>query len=210
MINLGDMLPVKAFIFDFGGVLYRNPEMDWMRRWQKRLGLQDDAMMNAFLDSPEENPYMIDVMSGKTSEDELYRIAAERYHISPMIMRYIRRKAFSKKRENAELVRFMAELRPRFKTAILSNASDGARKLFTRTFGLDQHVDTIVISAEEGMAKPDERIYWLVLDRLGVRPEEAVFVDDRRVNVEAAQRLGMHAVQFCDPQQALAELKAYL
>ena len=204
------MLTVQAFIFDFGGVLYRNPEMHWMRRWQARLGLQNDAMVNAFLDSPEENPYMVDVMLGKTSEDELYRIAAERYHVSPMIMRYIRSKAFSKKRANTEVVRFMAELRPRFKTAILSNASDGARKLFTRTFGLDQHADTIIISAEEGMAKPDERIYRLALDRLGVRPEEAVFVDDRRVNVEAAQRLGLHAVQFCDTQQALADLRAYL
>ena len=110
----------------------------------------------------------------------------------------------------AEMVRFMAELRPRFKTAILSNASDGARKAFTEIFGLDQCVDTIIISAEEGLIKPDERIYRLALDRLGVRPEEAVFVDDRLVNVEAAQRLGLHAVQFCETQQALAELKAYL
>jgi epoxide hydrolase-like predicted phosphatase len=204
------MLPVKAFIFDFGGVLYRNPDMYWMRRWQKRLGLQDDAMVNAFLVAPEENPYMIDVMSGKTSEDELYHIAAERYHVSLPIIRYIRRKAFSKKRENSEMVRFMSDLRPRFKTAILSNASDGARKVFTETFGLHECVDTMIISAEEGMIKPDERIYWLALDRLGVRPEETVFLDDRRVNVEAAQRLGMHAVQFCDSQQALAELKAYL
>ncbi len=204
------MSTIKAFIFDFGGVLYRNPDKRWMRKWQAFLGLMDDPLTNSLLAEPEESPYMIDVMLGKTSEDEVWTLAAEKYHVSPAIAKRIRRSVLSKKRGNYEMAQFITGLRPHFKTAVLSNASSNARKLFSEVMELDQLVDMIIISAEEGMIKPDERIYHLALARLGVRPEEVVFLDDRLVNVEAARRVGMQAIQFKNTIQALAGLQAYL
>jgi HAD superfamily hydrolase (TIGR01509 family) len=57
-------------------------------------------------------------------------------------------------------------------------------------------VDDILISAEVGLAKPDPRIYRLAAERLGVRPDEAVFVDDFAANVEGARAVGMRAIHF--------------
>ena len=68
--------------------------------------------------------------------------------------------------------------------------------MFTSIFGFDRLVDEMIISAEEGIAKPDERIYRIALEKMGVEPEEAVFLDDLSANVEAARQLGMKAVQF--------------
>ena len=82
--------------------------------------------------------------------------------------------------------------------------------MFTSIFGFDHLVDEIIISAEEGIAKPDERIYQIALDKMGVEPEEAVFLDDLSANVEAARQLGMKAVQFLDTSQALSEIRALL
>jgi epoxide hydrolase-like predicted phosphatase len=71
-------------------------------------------------------------------------------------------------------------------------------------------VDTVIISAEEGLAKPDERIFHLALERLGVVAQEALFIDDLAVNVEAARRVGIKSVHFQKTDQAVEEIKAIL
>ncbi len=68
--------------------------------------------------------------------------------------------------------------------------------------------DLVVESSIEGVRKPDPRIYELTCERLGVRPEEAVFLDDLGVNLKPAKRLGMHTIKVVGEEQALAELGA--
>jgi 2-haloacid dehalogenase len=54
----------------------------------------------------------------------------------------------------------------------------------------------IVVSGEVKLLKPDPAIYYLALDRFGLRPEQALFVDDRRINVDGAEAVGMHGHLF--------------
>jgi len=56
----------------------------------------------------------------------------------------------------------------------------------------------IVVSGEEKLLKPDPAIYYLALDRFELKPAEALFIDDRLINVEGAQAVGMHAHLFTD------------
>ena len=94
--------------------------------------------------------------------------------------------------------------------ATLSNSWSDGRRECTRRLGLDGLVDLMVFSAEEGVAKPDPEIYRRTLDRLGVSPAEAVFIDDRPENVAAAQSLGIHALYSADPDHLLREAPAFL
>ncbi len=73
-------------------------------------------------------------------------------------------------------------------------------------YGVLDHFDSVTISAEEGVMKPDPRIFEIALARAGVLPEEAVFVDDFAANVEGARRVGLRAIHFRSTAQALAEL----
>jgi len=66
----------------------------------------------------------------------------------------------------------------------------------------------IVVSGEVKMLKPDPAIYWLALDRFGLRPADALFVDDREINVEAARAVGMSAHLFTDAAGLRARLEA--
>jgi 2-haloacid dehalogenase len=66
----------------------------------------------------------------------------------------------------------------------------------------------IVVSGEVKMLKPDPAIYWLALDRFGLRPADALFVDDREINVEAARAVGMKAHLFTDAAGLRARLEA--
>jgi putative hydrolase of the HAD superfamily len=80
--------------------------------------------------------------------------------------------------------------------------------LFSRSAGSAAPVgalfDVIVISAEEGVRKPDARIFERTLARLGVAPDEAVFVDDFPVNVAGARAAGLHALQFTGTPETIA------
>lgn len=64
----------------------------------------------------------------------------------------------------------------------------------------------IVVSGTEKLVKPDPAIYHLALNRFGLKPDEALFVDDRQDNVDAAAAVGMHGVLFTDTATLRAEL----
>lgn len=66
----------------------------------------------------------------------------------------------------------------------------------------------IVVSGEEKLLKPDPALYYRALDRFGVKPREALFVDDRQVNVDGAAAVGMRAHLFTGAGDLRRRLKA--
>jgi 2-haloacid dehalogenase len=64
----------------------------------------------------------------------------------------------------------------------------------------------IVVSGEEGVIKPDPRIFRILLDRYAIMPAQAVFIDDNAANAAAATALGMHGIRFRSPRQLRDEL----
>ena len=81
-------------------------------------------------------------------------------------------------------------------TAILSNMGDSVLASVEHEFAWIKGFDVLVWSYQLHMAKPDPAIYLHTLQKLGTRPDEALFIDDKRVNVDAAIALGMKAVEF--------------
>jgi putative hydrolase of the HAD superfamily len=113
-------------------------------------------------------------------------------------------------RPNTELITYFKGLRPRYQTALLSNSFVGARREEEARFGFAAITDLIVYSHEEGMSKPDSRIYERTWRRLSVEPHEMIFLDDAEPNVLAARECGVHAVFFHNTAQAIAEIEACL
>ena len=68
--------------------------------------------------------------------------------------------------------------------------------------------DLIVYSHEEDLQKPDPRIFLLACERLGIQPDEMIFLDDVQEAVDAARSLGIHGFQFRDTAQAIADIEA--
>ncbi|NWR67721.1 ACD10 dehydrogenase, partial [Bucorvus abyssinicus] len=73
-----------------------------------------------------------------------------------------------------------------------------------------EHFDVMVESYREGMHKPDPGIYKLCLERLGVQPQESIFLDNSSQNLEAAAQLGIKTVKVSNPETALKELETHL
>ena len=68
--------------------------------------------------------------------------------------------------------------------------------------------DAVLESRTLGVRKPETRFYELACEAVGVRPEEAVFLDDLGINLKPARTMGMHTIRVADPAEALAELSA--
>lgn len=203
-------MTIKTIIFDFGAVLYQTPDLKWLKRWKKVFGLQDDAEISEILANPNESELMDKICLGHVSEDAIWQLVAEKWHINDGLMDKFRRNVSSKRMLNKPMVSLLTELHQRYQTGILSNAGDQTRSLMVDILGLDKVVEEIIISAEEGVIKPDPAIFHIALERLNAVAETSLFLDDYLPNVEAAQELGMTAVQFIDNQQAASEIQALL
>lgn len=186
------MSEIKALIFDFGGVLVRTEDWSARRRWEARLGIGPDELYRLVFNSEAARRASL----GQVPAEAVWQHVAESLKLEAAQLEACRRDFWAGDRLDEVLVALIRRLRPRYKTAILSNAWSDARENFTRMFGLDQVMDDIIVSAEEGLAKPDPQLYRRAAERLGVRPEEAVFVDDFRENVEAARAVGMQAIHY--------------
>lgn len=185
-------MPIKGLIFDYGGVL-------WDMRWDvsaelaRAHGLEDRAVVETLYGHEmwreieigigdreawlRESHTRLESLAGRAMPPLHQHWRAEQRWIAP----------------NIDLIR---RLRPPYRTAVLSNADRTLRARFEAHDGLLDLFDDFVCSADVGMAKPDPRIYALAAERLGLSPEECVFIDDLDRNIDAAREVGMHGVHF--------------
>jgi epoxide hydrolase-like predicted phosphatase len=197
---------IKAVIWDLGGVLVRTEDPAPRRNLADRYGLESKDLEKLVFDSDiGQNAQLGNVSSAELWEHVLARLGAP-----PAEARAIELEFWGGDRLDMGLLGWIRHQRPRYKTALLSNAWDSLRLAMGERWGILDAFDAIVISAEVGMMKPDPRIYRLVLEQSGVEAAEAVFIDDLPANVDAARALGMHAIRFHRPAQALADLAEIL
>ncbi len=199
-------MTIKAVIFDMGGVLLLTGDESRRRTWEARLGLAEGGLFRTVFGSEVDRRAAI----GQVPASAVWEYVGEKLGVQGEQLKELERDFWFGGLVNTTLVEFIRELRPQYKTAVLSNAWSDARAAITDEFGLAGYFDTMVFSAEEGVVKPDKRIYRIVTDRLGVQFEEATFIDDVAENIAAARALGMLGVQYQSPTQTIAEVKSYL
>ncbi|MFQ3591442.1 MAG: HAD-IA family hydrolase, partial [Chloracidobacterium sp.] len=111
---------------------------------------------------------------------------------------------------NRPLVDWAARVRAAgFKTAILSNMQRSLRQRLHNLCPWLPPVDAAVFSSDVGMVKPESGIYDRVLEALGVRPEQALFIDDVEANTAAARQLGMVALRFTELRELARSIAAF-
>ena len=104
------------------------------------------------------------------------------------------------------VVEIARSLKPDYRIALLSNAPSAFIRGLLSEHDLERHFHKIVISSEVGMVKPSAEIFVHTLRELGVRPSEAIFIDDNPGHVAAAERVGITAIQFISAEQLKTEL----
>ena len=95
---------------------------------------------------------------------------------------------------NDGFLEFINTVKDKYKLAIISNDSSRWSKYLREKFDLNKYFDAISISGDLKMQKPDERIFRLTLEKLGLNAEDCYYVDDREGNLEAARKVGMKPI----------------
>ena len=198
-------MTIRAVFFDLGGVIARTEQPEPRTKLADSLGLTYAEIDKLVFDNESSKQASL----GLITETQHWQNVASSLNLPESEVGRLRTEFFAGDRIDRELVDLMRSLRPAIKVGLISNAWSELRAYIEEQNFADAF-DDIVISAEVGFAKPDPRIYQAALQNLQVLPAESVFLDDMLKNVEAARKIGMHAIQFVQPEQAIAELKTLL
>lgn len=197
---------IRAVIWDFGGVLVRTFDPNPRRAWEDRLGLAPGDLEKMVFRSEIAQAAAL----GAKTEDDVWEWVRGRVSLPPSAREALAAGFYGGDKLDDDLMSFVRSLRPAVRTGLLSNAFHSLRPALSDRFPIADAFDAIVISAEEGVMKPDRRIYEIVLRRLGVAADETIFVDDFEENCAGARALGMHAVRFESSHQARQAVEAIL
>ena len=192
-------------VFDLGGVL-----IDWdPRHLYRRLFDGDEAAMEDFLATvctPEWNRCQDAGRSFAEAEAEaIARYPDKRELITAWLRHFDEMVPGAIEGTVAVLARLRARGVPLY---ALSNWSAETFALSRSRFPFLDWFRGVVVSGQERVLKPDPRIFALLLERYGIDPGRAVFIDDSPANTAAAEAIGMHAIRFVSPAQLTQELQA--
>jgi 2-haloacid dehalogenase len=194
---------VSAVAFDLGGVL-----IDWNPRYLYRQMFADPGEMEDFLARICTDDWHRAHDLGADITASCQRLAALHPGYRDAIMAWAQRGEEMAAGQFDETVRVLAEVKAAgLPCYALSNMEPDAYRVRCDRFGFMAWFDGHVISGLEGVAKPDRRIFEILLDRYALAPGTTVFVDDVPCNVEAARALGINAVRYTGAGQLRQELR---
>ncbi len=198
-------MKIKTIFFDFGGVIQRTEFQAPRQQLAQRFNLEYDDIDNIVFNSPTAKQATV----GELAVEKHWAAVAHRLKVSTEDVAAVESEFFAGDVIDHSIMEYLRSLRPRYKTGLISNAWSDMREYLVRQ-KLDDAFDTLTISAEVGVAKPEAKIYLLALEQAQVEAEAAVFVDDVPANIEACEALGMKGILFRDPLKAMNELKKLL
>ena len=197
-------MPVKAVVFDLGGVL-----IDWDPRYLYRKLLDDEAAVEEFLATVCTPEWNAEQDRGRPFAEGVAELVVRHPAHAAAITAYHERWPEMLGGDIAGTVELLAELRAAgVPVYALTNWSAETFGIARERFEFLEWFDGVLVSGEERMIKPDPAIFRLLLDRFGLDPGATFYIDDSPANVAAADRIGFDAVRFTSPAQLRRDLEA--
>jgi 2-haloacid dehalogenase len=196
--------PLTAVVFDLGGVL-----IDWdPRHLYRSLFDGDEAAMEQFLAEVTTPAWNAEQDAGRTWQDAIDLLVAQHPGWRELIVAYRERWTDMLAGPIEGTVDVLGDLRQAgVRLAAITNWSAETFPVARQRYAFLDWFETIVVSGEEGIVKPEPRIFQLVLERTGMRAARTVFIDDSPTNIAAAAALGFATIQFTDPATLRTELE---
>ena len=196
---------IRAVMFDFGGVISSSP-FESFARFETERGLPSGFIRTVNSTDPDDNAWArleraevdVDTFGALWSaEARALGHDVDGRQVLEMLAGEIR----------PQMVAAIRTCSTSYKTACLTNNFARAEAAVSEEMqSIYALFDAVLESRVLGVRKPDPRFYELACERLGVRPEECVFLDDLGVNLKPARALGMHTIKVTEPEPALDEL----
>jgi epoxide hydrolase-like predicted phosphatase len=198
-------MAIKAVIFDLAGVVLFPIRGTFNSLLAERLEVPIEAVdkvMNSQLNdlwdlneiSDEEffDHLLTDLKLPLEKKDILRKFVIDDFYVDPEMLSLIR------------------VLRKSYTTVLLTNFPSHLHYFMKRSWHMEGAFDHIIVSSDVKLIKPDPLIFQLALDRIGCQANEAVYLDDRQINVDAANSVGIKGVHFSGKTKTIAVLNRVL
>jgi putative hydrolase of the HAD superfamily len=198
-------MPIRAVIFDYGEVLC-TPDLAAHRRLLELTGLDHETFERFYW--RDRHDYDLGNVDGPAFWQKFARDAGLTF-TPETIAALIENDVLLWVSVDERMLAWAAALQQAgILTAILSNMVPEILRYMRQEFAWLANFTQQTYSCEFHIAKPDPAIFTWTCGQLAVRPDEALFVDDRLINVEAAEKVGLHAIHFRGIDQLRADLAA--
>lgn len=196
---------IKTIIWDLAGVLLHTVKGTF------------ESLLAERLDAPEEAIYQA-IRSEVNDRWDLGEIDDEGYYTwllqtlqqpmdkKPVLEKFVRDDFYV----HPEMLAYIRECHQHYTTMLLTNFPSHLHEFLKTIWSIDGTFDYVIASCDVKLLKPDPRMYQYALDTAGCDADEAVFIDDREINVQGAESIGIHGILYQNTQQAIADLESIL
>lgn len=198
-------MAIKAVIFDMAGVVLLTVRGNFNSLLAERLGARVEDVARVMNDEVNDRWDL-----GEIGDDEFYT------HLLTELNQPIDKKSnlasfvIDDFYIDLQILGFILELHRTYRTALLTNFPSHLHDFMRTKWKTGGAFDHVIASCDVKLLKPDPRIYHKALEIIECQPDEAIFVDDRAINVEAAQAIGIRSVHYLERQQGITEIKKLL
>jgi putative hydrolase of the HAD superfamily len=207
---------IRAVLWDFGGVMTESPFVAF-RRFERDHGLPENFLRSINAHNPDNNAWARFERSELTPEQFDTSFAEESaaaghpvrgLDVIDLLYGAIR----------PRMVAAVIACKAHWRNACLTNNVDaGPGRGFARNpqrarewHGAIEVFDQVLESSKLGARKPERRFFELACEKIQIRPDQAVFLDDLGANLKPARAMGMHTIKVDEPDQALTQLETLL
>ena len=197
---------IEAVLFDFGGVILSSP-FEAFAAYEKEIGLQTDTIRKINATDPHSNAWAQFERREVSTEDFVLLFEEEALALGyELDAQRILEGLHGSLRPS--MVEALSKCSSKFKTAMLTNniTPMGEQDLDEDVQKVVEIFDLLIESSIEGCRKPEEKFYEVACERLNVKPENCVFLDDLGINLKPARAMGMTTIKVIDPEDAIKEL----
>lgn len=173
---------IKGILFDFFGVICSEVAEPWFEKYGSGMTYRE------FRDN---HIYPYD--AGKVSDAETWSVLAS---ISGQSEEEVKKQWVALAVVDMAVVNYARKLASTYQIALITNAGVDFFWSILDANNIRDLFPIVVVSSEEKIVKPDPRIYEIALVKMGLLPEEVLFIDDRKVNLEGARGLGIQTIEF--------------
>ena len=197
---------IEAVLFDFGGVILSSP-FEAFAAYEKEIGLPANTIRKINATDPDSNAWAQFERREVSTEEFVLLFEEEALALGyELDAQRILEGLHGSLRPS--MVEALSKCSSKFKTAMLTNniTPMGEQDLDEDVQKVVEIFDLLIESSIEGCRKPEEKFYEVACERLDVKPENCVFLDDLGINLKPARAMGMATIKVIDPEDAIKEL----
>lgn len=190
---------IKLIIFDLSDVCFIGEESIYLDYFAKKHKIDRKELDDFYM------PLVNKSEKGKISGKMIWKKVLKKFRLKDNINQII--KDMMKIRKPYKTIEIAKKLKKSFKTAYLTNYNQDYWVIANKRFSLTPYFDYGIVSYQIKARKPDKRGFLKIMKHFNVKPDETLFIDDSRKNVEKAKEIGINAIPFKNPKRLEKDLK---